>query len=232
MSKYLLINILIIAGPLILSFENKISFRNKISSVLKSVAVVSTIFIIWDVSAVLLGDWSFNKAYISGISILYLPYEEILFFITVPYGCLFIYEVTKHFVKDNGLRVNKFWNLFFTALFVSAAVIYHKQQYTFTVLVFCAVFVSTASFLLPSLLGSRVFWITVLISFIPFGIVNYFLTSLPVVRYNPNAIWGLRVTTIPVEDFFYSFSMVSFYILFYILAEEKYRMKRLIFNEE
>jgi lycopene cyclase domain-containing protein len=36
-----------------------------------------------------------------------------------------------------------------------------------------------------------------------------------VVQYNPATIFGLRVFTIPVEDFFYNYAMLSFYLLFY-----------------
>jgi hypothetical protein len=35
------------------------------------------------------------------------------------------------------------------------------------------------------------------------------------VEYNPQAIFGTRILTIPVEDFFYNYSMLSFYLLFY-----------------
>lgn len=56
-----------------------------------------------------------------------------------------------------------------------------------------------------------------LLTFIPFLIVNYILTSLPVVTYNPNEITGFFVITIPAEDFFYSFSLIGFYILVYEL---------------
>jgi lycopene cyclase domain-containing protein len=46
-------------------------------------------------------------------------------------------------------------------------------------------------------------------------IFNSVLTALPVVEYNSVAIWGVRFGTIPVEDFFYNYSMLSFYLLFY-----------------
>ncbi|HET9916194.1 MAG TPA: lycopene cyclase domain-containing protein, partial [Candidatus Binatia bacterium] len=52
---------------------------------------------------------------------------------------------------------------------------------------------------------------------IPFAIVNTILTALPVVRYSSSAIWGVRLGTIPVEDFFYNYSLLSFYLLSYRL---------------
>jgi hypothetical protein len=44
------------------------------------------------------------------------------------------------------------------------------------------------------------------------------LTALPVVPYNPTAIWGPRFITIPLEDFFYNYSLLSFYLLVYRMA--------------
>jgi lycopene cyclase domain-containing protein len=37
----------------------------------------------------------------------------------------------------------------------------------------------------------------------------------PLVVYNDAEIWGLRVYTIPLEDFFYSFSLIALTVLFY-----------------
>ena len=58
---------------------------------------------------------------------------------------------------------------------------------------------------------------------IPFLIVNYLLTSIPAVTYNETAFSVIRFITIPYEDFLYSFSMISLWILFYELAKEKKR---------
>jgi hypothetical protein len=44
--------------------------------------------------------------------------------------------------------------------------------------------------------------------------MNSVLTALPVVEYDSGAIWGLRVGTIPMEDFFYNYPMQSFYFIF------------------
>jgi len=51
---------------------------------------------------------------------------------------------------------------------------------------------------------------------------------LTVVGYNPDAIWGGygvwngRFITIPYEDFFYNFSMLSFYLMVYHFFKEKW----------
>ena len=42
-----------------------------------------------------------------------------------------------------------------------------------------------------------------------FLVVNGILTGLPVVMYSPHAITGLRVHSIPIEDFLYLFSLIT-----------------------
>ncbi len=65
------------------------------------------------------------------------------------------------------------------------------------------------------LLSSKQYWVWLAICYIPFLLINSVLTALPVVEYNPAAIFGFRVFTIPIEDFFYNYAMLSFYLLFY-----------------
>ncbi len=222
MSTYLLINFFIILFPLLLSFDKKTAYYKNLLGVFISTAIVGIVFLIWDSVAVTRGDWSFNREFLTGIYLFNLPLEEVLFFITVPYSCIFIYEVLRNYVGEKKLKVGNTF-IFFTALiFIISAIIFRDQYYTFTVLLFTSLFLLTGLFRFNSLLRSKIYWFTILLSYIPFLAVNYLLTSLPVVKYNINAIWGLRFTTIPVEDFFYSYSMISFWLLIYVIAG-KYR---------
>jgi lycopene cyclase domain-containing protein len=221
MSTYLLINILIIFFPLILSFDKNLKFYKKVPYVLQSIAFISTAYIVWDVIATERGDWAFIPEHLIGFYILGLPLEEILFFITVPYACIFIFETVSFYVKEKKLNFNKKLSIIPAVLLIVLAIIFYDQNYTFTVSIFAAAFFIGAVLFNEQLLASRNFWITMLISFLPFLIVNYFLTSIPVVTYSETAFSGKRFITIPYEDFLYSFSMISLWILFYELAREK-----------
>ena len=221
MSTYLLINILIIFFPLILSFDKNLKFYKKVPFVLQSIAFISTAYIVWDVIATKRGDWAFNPEHLLGIDILGLPLEEILFFITVPYSCIFIYETALFYLKEKKFDFNYKMFLIPAILMIILGTIFYNQNYTFTVSIFTGAFFIGAIIFNESLLGSRNFWITMLISFLPFLIINYFLTSIPVVTYNETAFSGKRFITIPYEDFLYSFSMISLWILFYELAKGK-----------
>lgn len=201
-----------------MSFENNIRFYKKLPNIYFSVLFVSTAYIIWDIFATQRGDWAFNPQHLLGVYIFGLPVEEILFFITVPYSSIFIYETVRFYFKDQQLGINKLLFVIPCIVSITAAFIFYSHNYTFTVFAFTAAFFICAILFYPSLLNSKNFWLTLLISFIPFFIVNYFLTSIPIVTYNDFAFSGKRFITIPYEDFIYSFSMISLWILFYELS--------------
>lgn len=67
---------------------------------------------------------------------------------------------------------------------------------------------------------------------------NMVLTAIPVVRYGPEHIWGGdglfngRFFTIPLEDFFYNFSMLTWYLLAYLLIIRCIKRRKGISSEE
>jgi lycopene cyclase domain-containing protein len=215
MSEYLLINISIILIPLILSFEKNLKFYKKLPYYLFSISIVSTAYLVWDSIATVRGDWGFNPEYLTEYYLFSLPVEEILFFITVPYSSLFIYETVRFYIQEKKFAFNKYYFVIPFILFLVNAYLFIDQSYTFTVSLYAASFILISILLFDKLLSSRNFWVTILIMFIPFFIVNYILTSVPIVTYNSIAIWDIRITTIPAEDFIYSFSMIALWILFY-----------------
>jgi lycopene cyclase domain-containing protein len=110
MSFYLWLNVIILAFPLIFSFERRwIKFYKKLKPLMISLVIVGIFFIAWDVFATSRGHWSFNPNYVNSIKFLGLPLEEILFFVTVPYSCLFVYESVFHFLGDKKLFSPRKW---------------------------------------------------------------------------------------------------------------------------
>jgi lycopene cyclase domain-containing protein len=215
MGTYLLINGAIIVVPLLLLFERKVEYYKKLPRVMGSAGSVGCIYILWDIVATHRGDWSFNPNYVIGFSLFGLPFEEFLFFITVPFSCIFIYESISVYIKDRSFIITRIPFVIIVLMLWMSGFLTLGQPYTATVFYFTGAFFLIVSFINFSLLQSVRFWIYIAITIIPFFVVNYFLTSLPVVIYNPDAILGTRITTIPIEDFFYSFSLLSFYILVY-----------------
>jgi len=167
------------------------------------------------------GDWYFSIAHTLPYRISGLPIEEILFFITVPYSSLFIYETVNLYIRDRQLNISSIVFYIAAGILVATAALFYSQYYTMTVLLFSAGFLILAEGKMKFLLRSGNYWIVIAVTYIPFFIVNYLLTSVPVVSYSEHAIWGLRISTIPVEDFFYSFSMISFWLFFYNYFKHK-----------
>jgi len=102
--NYLLIDILILLFPLIFSFKWKFKYYKFFKPLAASILIVGTAYIIWDIIVTYRRDWSFNEKFLSGLYFptkeMGLPIEEILFFILVPFACIFIYENLVYFVKD------------------------------------------------------------------------------------------------------------------------------------
>ena len=73
--------------------------------------------------------------------------------------------------------------------------------------------VAAMEWAVPATLRSRHFWVALVLSYLPFLAANGLLTALPIVWYDPARILGIRVGSIPWEDFFYSFSMLLLAIL-------------------
>jgi len=230
--NYIILDVLILLFPLIFSFKWKFKYYKFFKPLAASIAIVGISYIIWDVIVTYRGDWWFDKKFLIGIEILGLPLEEILFFILVPFSCIFIYENLVYFLKEKKIFYNKILYLIISGIFIVMGIIFRNQEYTILAMFSCALFFILAPTLYPKILANRNYWLYIILSFIPFMIFNYFLTSLIIVHYNPIAIWGIRITTIPLEDFFYNFSMLSFYLMVYMYFKERWIISKNIKKEK
>jgi lycopene cyclase domain-containing protein len=218
---YLLLNFFIIAVPAWYTPDKRTAYYRRLPALGFSIAVVSTCYLLWDILVTARGEWSFNSRYLTGVQMLNIPLEEFLFFITVPYSCLFIYEVVLYATKSSKLRLPASVVIAVILTLIAASLAFYSQGYTAKALASCAFFLVLAFLFDRLLIESKQYWIWLAICYVPFLIINTVLTALPVVEYNGKAIWGLRVGTIPLEDFFYNFAMLSFYVLVYRIAREE-----------
>ena len=100
---YLLIDFFTILVPFLYSFDKRAYFYKWWPKLFPALLFGGIPFLIWDHYFTVKGVWSFNDKYITGIKLFELPIEEILFFIVVPYACLFIYACMKYyFPKDEN----------------------------------------------------------------------------------------------------------------------------------
>jgi lycopene cyclase domain-containing protein len=232
LQNYLILDILILIFPLLFSFKWVFPYYKNYKPLFATILIVGGTYILWDILVTSRGDWWFNHEYLIdlGFTIGGIPLEEALFFIVVPYSCIFIYENLQYFFPDKKIRFSKYFYYFIAVILFISGVIFYHQEYTILALFSVGVFFIVATTWFPDLLQSRNYWMYILISFGAFIIFNYLLTSIPVVLYNPNAIWGGtvdqvwygRFITIPFEDFFYNFSMLSFYLLVYRYFKQRW----------
>ncbi len=218
---YLLINLLTVLGPLALSFDKKVAYHRYWLHLAPGVFLIATFFIIWDILFTQSGVWSFNYQYLIGINIYNLPLEECLFFLTIPFSCLFIYIIfrTRWPMDNSSGTAGKFF-LFLTILFACIAIISFSKLYTFVTAVFSAI-ISIIYYFIFKGRFVKVISVTYLIHLIPFLVVNGILTAMPVVLYNDNENCGFRIHTIPVEDTMYSFVLLMMNITIFEWSEKR-----------
>jgi lycopene cyclase domain-containing protein len=220
-SLYLLVDCCTIIVPLLFSFHPKIRFYKTWKSFFPAAIIVAFIFIIWDSIFTQLGVWNFNPHYVSGIYFLNLPVEEILFFICIPYSCVFtFYCLNKFYNLSWNSKAEHNFCLFLSAILLITGLIFIDRIYT------SVTFISTALVCLFLKLIAKINWfgkaLTVYgILLIPFLIVNGLLTGSDlqeaVVRYNNSETLHIRILTIPVEDIFYGFEMFLLNLYLYKL---------------
>ncbi len=216
MYSYLLLNLVIIACPLIFSFLLKGKFWRNWKALGFSILIGGIVYIIWDVIATARGDWSFSPNHTLGIKLAGLPLEEIMFFVTVPLACIFIYHslFPKFFARKVQFAILIWWAI--AAASVVLSFHFADNSYTRTVFLVLAGTIALITRLMPELLTSLRFNAMILISIIPFLIVNSILTGIPIVSYGQNAIIGSRIGSIPIEDFAYNLAMISLYLFAYL----------------
>ncbi len=208
---YLLIDLCSFVMPFLFSFHPRIQFNQHFRPVFLSLIFVAVPFIGWDIYFTHLGVWGFNPKYLTGIYFFNLPIEEVLFFFMIPFSCLFTqFCIQKLWLKNFQISfAPKILYLLSGILFFIAIKNYHNY-YTSWAMIFDVVILIVFAFFAAKY--STLFLISYLILQIPFFIVNGILTGTgiesEVVWYNNNENLGLRVLTIPVEDFFYGMSFI------------------------
>jgi lycopene cyclase domain-containing protein len=221
---YLLINIATVFFPIVLSFDKNVSFFSKWKYIFPGLVVSGLLYLLWDYLFTINNVWSFNQDYILGVTFFELPLEEILFFITVPFACIFIYEcLICYFNYNIPKRLYQIITAVLIILSLVLGAVYSDRLYSLINFVTLAVILLYTIFKKPKLNMGK-FYIAYAVSLIPFYIVNGILTAIPIVMYNNAENMNFRVGTIPFEDHFYSMSLILLNLLFF----EYFRNKKVV----
>lgn len=216
---YLLIDFCTVIVPFLFSFHPKLQFYKNFKAFFLSSFVVGTLFVLWDIYFTSIGVWGFNPDYLVGVYIFNLPIEEVLFFLCVPFSCVYSYHCLNLFYDFNMEQKNEQLVVaIFSAILLLIGFVFYYRLYT------SVTFISLALLLVYFSFVSRTTWLGKLMMIylfllLPFFIVNGILTGTgleaPIVWYNNQENLGIRLLTIPIEDMFYGFELIVLNVFFY-----------------
>ena len=236
---YLLVDLFCLSGPFFLSFHKSVAFYKNFKPLAAGILLMSAVYLPWDILFTHWGIWNFNPKYTMQSRWFLLPIEEWLFFVAVPFACVFTFECVRYFKKTapskRFTQITSFSILVIsTVLCVFAA--FEELWYTFSATLLCSALLLFHIQRRSEFLGYFLFaWFILLI---PFYMSNGILTGLhfyeydlvntsqveiteAIVRYNNQFNLGIRIWSVPIEDFFYGLAM----ILLALTPYEYFRLK-------
>lgn len=212
--EYLAFNFAVLSGPILALLFYKKAHKPKMKASLLAILITAVIFTTWDIFVTNI-FWYFNPLYILDIQLSFVPIEEVLFFITVPFACLVLWVNWKLLPV-----IDKKYPLIPSVLCIVAGgltivSLYFQWYYSVSV---CFAF--SLSICLDFLLKTRLFQKFAFLIFLGFVniltfIFNLYLTARPIVTYNPLMKSNLNIITIPIEDFVYGMVLISLVIMLY-----------------
>jgi lycopene cyclase domain-containing protein len=209
---YLLLNLGSFAIPFLFSFHPRLKFYRYWKPLFFGILITMLVFIPWDVIFTINGIWGFNDNYFIGTKLLSLPLEEWLFFICIPYACIFTHFALLELFP--GMQLNESKTTIITiiifVLLILLSIFYYDKWYTIVNFLYALILLLIVRTYCPEILKS--YFITFLVILIPFFIINGILTGSQieneVVWYNNDENMNFRILTIPIEDIVYAFSLI------------------------
>jgi len=164
------------------------------------------------------GVWGFNPTYLLGIDLVNLPLEEWLFFICIPYACVFTYECLFYFIQNPIKFSSRYISIPIILMLGTLIALNPGNAYTVSAFTLCISLIILADFIMKVDYMNR-FYFSYLVILLPFFIVNGLLTGsfIPdqVVWYNDAENLGVRMGTIPFEDTWYGMALILGNVMIY-----------------
>jgi lycopene cyclase domain-containing protein len=183
-------------------------FYDRLPRVIPAIILPAIPFIAWD-ALVTGAHWHFNPEYVLGIYWFGLPLEEWLFFVTVPFACLFTWQMLLKFLPQRNIALPQSIHWIFAAILAAGLTFFYLGlQYTGLAISSFAAALLITRLSGSKLLADRRFYIFMAMVAVFTLIFNGYLTARPVVLYGEQYQLGVRIITIPLEDFFYGFALV------------------------
>jgi lycopene cyclase domain-containing protein len=226
---YLYAHLFALIPVLALSFDKKVAFYKTWKHLIPALLIVAVIFWAWDIVKTYHQVWGFNPKYYTALA-LNLPIEEWFFFLTFPFCSIFVFEcIQAYFPKDILKDYDRPLSILAGFGCLLVGIFYWGHSYTATTWIPAGLFALWHFFTFENTYRTR-FYKSFIIMLIPFILVNSLFTGAftiePIVIYNPEEYLGIRIGTIPLDDFAYNFLLEFMVIFFYY----RIRMGRIFFT--
>ena len=207
-TEYLIFNIIVFAGPLLFGAMRPFYFINRWKDTILPILIPAIFFLIWD-SIVADSHWHFNDKYVLGITLFNLPIEEILFFISVPFACLFTWEmIIRRTVDIKIMWINKIRPYLYLLIPIGIWFFVAGKHYTGLAISFLGLAILLDQILKTNIIFQKRFYLYLLLVLLFTLIFNGYLTWRPVVTYGVEYQLDFRIFTIPIEDFVYGTALI------------------------
>lgn len=164
-------------------------------------------FVLWDI-AVVGRHWWFEPTRVLGPQLLGLPLEELGFFLVVPLACLVTWELVTFGGRPQSVGRNFTWPIVIAAAAATVVAVACGRGYTALVAlaIAAAAIVDEAcgTAVARSAAGRRHALAVVALT----TVFNGYLTARPIVRYAEAEQLGLRIGTVPIEDYGFGLALV------------------------
>lgn len=209
---YLAVDLGCLAVPLLCTFHPKIRFDRAWGAFLPALVTTAAVFLAWDAWFTQRGIWGFHPRYLLGGHIGNLPVEEALFFLCIPYACVFTYFCVDKFhptwTGEHPADIRAALALALLLVLCAAGSLH--RSYTLLATGLTGLLLFWLSWRRWRFF--RVFFVSFTICLAPFLVADAFLTgtglSQPIVWYNDTQNSGIRFLTIPLEDFAYGLLLI------------------------
>lgn len=211
---YLILMGLSVLFPFLLSFDKKVAYYKNWRFFFPAALLTGAFFYPLDIYFTQIGVWGFNPRYANGF-FLGLPAGEWLFFIVVPYCCVFIYECLNAYITKDILRkATPYLDAIFLIILTVVGCVFINKAYTGSKFLMPAVLLALNIFVFKTTWRSR-FYLAFFLQVIPFilvdGVLTGGFTAEPTVVYtnseNLTPVIG-RLVSVPYDDLAYDFLLL------------------------
>lgn len=220
---FLLINLFLILIPFLLASDKKVMLVEHLKSMIFSSLIVTVFFSEIAVSLIKLNAWSFNLAYLTGVTYRQLPLEMYLFIFAFSFAGLGIYNYLNYKFPKNDLQK---YSLAISHLLmgVCIAMLFFAYAKWYTAITFASLmllligveYINTYRFMYK-------FYRAFVVLLIPFYCCYWLICNLPIIQFEPKENVNFDLAKIPFESYFFTLAM--FLLGVYLLEVFKNRKK-------